>query len=94
MKLGVRLILPALVIGAVWGGLVDLLLWDGARYVMAWAGLVIGPAGFALAINALERREMERAGPSAQEMEAAYRAEVARRMAAAEARGDLVRFRR
>ena len=92
--ISVRLLLPALVIGAFWGGLVDLLIWDGERYVVARIGVVLGPLAFALAINALERAERARVVPTAQEMEAAYRAEVARRMAAAEARGQLVRFRR
>ncbi|MGB3407853.1 MAG: hypothetical protein WBA67_10200 [Jannaschia sp.] len=89
--LGAHLLLPALVIGAVGGSAFDLLLGH-ERYVLASAGVVLGPVAFALAVNALERAD------AAHEQDMAALAERYReeqddlRRAAAQARGELVRF--
>jgi hypothetical protein len=91
--LGVRLILPAMVYGAVGGSLIDMLAgfegWPAARL-----GVVLGPVGFALAINWLERAEAEWRASTRVDVEAYRRAETLNRMRAARAQGELVRFRR
>ena len=87
---GLRLLLPAIVIGAFGGNLLDMLLWDGA-YPLTKAGIVVGPAVFALSMNALSRWERARAGEEIVP-EAYRRAETEKRMAAAQGRGELVRF--
>jgi hypothetical protein len=90
--LGLQMVLPAMVCGAVFGSLFDMLLGlDG--WPMTKAGVIAGAGGFALAINGLERAaRRERRWEI--DLDAYRRAETARRLAAAKGRGELVRFKR
>jgi hypothetical protein len=90
-KVGVGLMLPAVVMGAFGGSLLDLLLGNRG-YLLAMAGVIVGPVAFGLAINALERSEDDAEARMAATMEAYRRTETERRRAAATARGDLVRL--
>jgi hypothetical protein len=89
-RCGLNLLLPAMVTGAVWGSLVDVLLGH-TGYPVAMAGLVIGPVGFGFAINALHRREEEWREDMAA-LEAYRKAEDEKRRQAAERRGELVKL--
>ena len=88
---GLRGVLPAMVAGAVFGSLWDMMLWDDA-YPMAKVGALAGPVALALLINALARADAARRAEAAAWVDAWRREETARRMAAARGRGELLRF--
>lgn len=80
-----------MVIGAVGGSMLDLLLaHDG--YPLAMAGVILGPVGFALAINALERADAEHTEEMVALAEAYRHEENEKRRKAAAAKGELIRF--
>ncbi|MEL7182933.1 MAG: hypothetical protein AAFY65_05150 [Pseudomonadota bacterium] len=86
-KLGLNLVVPALVIGAVMGSMVDVILGSDG-YPVAMLGTLLGPLGFALGINALDRAA--RLEVEAPDPDAYRRAETEKRKQAAHARGELV----
>ncbi|GIT92241.1 hypothetical protein JANAI62_26980 [Jannaschia pagri] len=90
-RIGLHLLLPAMVIGAVGGSLFDLLLRHEG-YPLAMAGLLIGPVVFATVINALERLDQAHAARMTVLTEAYQRAETAKRQARAKRQGELVKF--
>jgi hypothetical protein len=90
--LGINLVLPAMVMGAVAGSLLDLLLGhDG--YVLAKVGILAGPLIFAVSINALHRAEA-RARTHLPNPDAYRAAETAKRMEAARKSGAVIPFKR
>ena len=90
-QLGLNLVLPAMVVGAVQGSMVDILLGhDG--YPLAKVGVVLGPVIFAFTINALHRREDEWTDEMAALSEAYRKEETRKRQEAATARGELVKL--
>ena len=90
---GLRGVLPAMAAGAFFGGLWDLLLWEG-DFPMAKVGAVAGPVALALLINALVRAGEVGRAEAAAWAEGWVAHETDRRMAAARGRGELIRFER
>ncbi|SFI21393.1 hypothetical protein [Jannaschia pohangensis] len=90
-KVGLHLLLPAMVLGAVFGSLFDLLMTHSG-YPVALAGLVLGPVVFAFAINGITRADEAYAEKMAAYAESYRKAENAKRTIAAQERGDLVQL--
>lgn len=86
---GLHLLIPAMVMGSVFGSLIDILLGhDG--YPLAMVGVIGGPVVFGLAINALQRCERARDADDVAWMEAYRLEETEKRRSAARGRGDLI----
>ncbi|WP_371153327.1 hypothetical protein [Jannaschia sp. 2305UL9-9] len=89
-RVGLHLLLPAMVVGAFGGSLLDLLLgWDRLATL---CGIVVGPVAFAIAINVLERLDDAHTDKMVALAEAYRRDETEKRRAAADKRGELMKF--
>lgn len=89
-RVGLHLLLPAMVIGAFGGSLLDLLLGNGSFLTLV--GVVAGPVVFAFAINGLEDSDQAHSDKLVALAEAYRRDENTKRRTAAEDRGELVKF--
>ena len=90
-RVGLHLFLPAVVVGAIGGSLLDLVMAHEG-YPLAMVGVVLGPVGFALAINALERADAAHVDEMMALAEAYRREETEKRRRVATARGELIQF--
>ncbi len=90
-RIGFHLLLPAMVVGAFGGGVLDVL-FASDGYPLAKVGTLLGPLVFAAALNGLERAEARCRTEVSDETDAYRRKETDRRLAAARGRGELVRF--